>query len=272
MTQANDHIPPAAADILRSVWVDMHSLTKSAAPASINEEDVGMAPGDDLTEVFEAESITNDSKLAFDRMVSFHDKVANLNDSVESFLMHTGTTVGLGIAMIADIGNLGYAITSGDMTALPESFTEMLKITPFTFTAGVAMLGAEATCEMTQHLSRGYARLKDLGDAHQRISDGATPYAEKLSDRLSDSEHAVYRNILKKSYTALHNQDFSQMHKYTDKLKQGISALVEKHQGSPSAGVIESTLLDIEAQLSDAVDEMHRPHAPGSEAASPGMA
>lgn len=271
-------LPPETREILRDVWDQMDSLTDDSPRLDAATADDAAYLDDSFNEVAQDQAAVDDAAKAFNRLTTFHEKVRNASDSIEAVLSSNAFGVTAATALTAQLGSMVYAASQGELI-LPfddVSRAEALKENGVFLAAGAAFLGAEITNEIGTNMAGGYARLNGLGEAHKRLAQGATPGAERMTDQLSGPEHDAYRGIIEKAYTVLHNQNFSDIRHFIDKMDDGIQSLVENHQGTTNAAHIEETLLDIEDQLTDAINATHQqepePGTPGASTTAPGMA
>lgn len=261
-------------DILRGIWHDAESLVNHDFLGHVDEEMAGQSLDDTLEGVAEDRLAIEEETMAFSRLVSFNSKVNSVVDKVSDVAGSPYTAMALAGGLLAKGGMMLYAASQGEMIGpdmsktaaerLVDSLDVLIPLGAFTMAQEANAIGSS--------ISKGYARLKGLGEANLRLVNGANPGADKLVDRLTDSEVEAYRNIVKKGYALLHNQDYGQMRQYLDKIDEGISALVDGFQSAKNASEIENTLWDIEARLSDAIDAEKTTQPSGASPTTPGMA
>jgi hypothetical protein len=265
-----------ASQILRDLWVDMDSLCQDHRLPEVDENVAGMGMDINFDEILEEQMAIEDSAMAFDRLVSFQDKLDNMDASLQSFLNHNTTLAAMGAGLIGGTLTAIYMATQGHLAPIdssgPTSFLSLLKEHPVVIGGASASLVAGASYEMVKRLGRGYARLHHLQEAHDRLLEGADPHSKALENRMTDSERESYRSIMEKVYTVLHNQDYGQARAYMDKLQDGIGNMVKNYQCSTDAHSIEFILQDIEARLTDAANDMQATATPRSTPTTPGMA
>ena len=77
--------------ILRDLWLEMDSLCQDHRLPEVDESIAGMEMDINFEEILEERMAIDDSAMAFDRLVSFQDKLDNMEASLQSFLNHNGT-------------------------------------------------------------------------------------------------------------------------------------------------------------------------------------
>lgn len=268
-------ISEAALNTLRDIWYEMESLCADQGLPEITEDDLGLALDMNFDDIESDHARLEDSALAFDRLVSFQDKLENMEASLQAFLNHNVTLAAMAVGVVGGSLAAMYMASQGQLEPLGHkdlSFIDLIKEHPVFIGGTLGGVAAGAAYEMTKRLGRGYAAIHQLQEAHDRLLEGADPKGKLIEHRLTPTEREAYRGIITQAYSVLHTQDHSQTRAYIDKLQSGISALVKKHQGAPDAHSIEHILNDIEARLSDAANEQTAVSAPGSSPTAPGMA
>lgn len=233
-----------AAEIL-ALWESISEVAPGhgAMPASLA----------DFARVSEDSQVIEDTTATFDRLVSLHERTRALAQMTHDFFDRPAVLATLAGSVVLGAAALGHGIAEGYIPAPPvhhNSIAEAFDKSPVTSSL-VAAIGAGTVAALTNELlDRGYARFTGLSDALYRLQNGADPKSEFLTHRLTEEERETYGDIVRLSYEVAASHDVETQQRFRDQIRQTMMGLVERLEGSPQAGMIQTTLNDLRDALS----------------------
>lgn len=246
MANAPHEIEAPDAPVSRETLNEISSLWDSIKEVSPGSGDMS-ASLQDFTNVKDDALVIEDATQSFDRLVSLNAKKQGLSD-----LWHNNDhPVVATSAALLGIAAFAYTIAQGpgSFPAGEETFGEAFNRDPITgslFTAvGIGTVGLG----VIDVLDRGYASFKGLGDALDRLNDGADPNADSLRERLSGSERDTYSDILRLGYEVSAGSDEVTQHRLLDQIRKTTVTITDKLQGTPQAGMIQEVLDNLHDSL-----------------------
>lgn len=226
----------------------------------------------DFTNVEADAQVIEDASVAFDRLVSMHDRKEALVDLSHRFLDNRACRLALGGGVILGVAAVIHNISHGHIPATPthhDSIREAFEQSPISSTI-LATIGAGTVAALANEvLDRGYARFAGLSDALHRLQDGANPRSDSLKDKLTETERETYGEILRLSYSVAAGQDPSTQERFLKKLGQSMRTIVENLENTPQAGMIQETLNGLRDALEAQASAQEAPGATTMQHAAP---
>lgn len=224
-------------DELEGLWQSLSEISPGGGemPATLK----------DFTNVQADAQVIEDTSKAFDRLVSLKSRTQSLADMTQKISENPKVQAAMVGGAVVGAAALAFGLNQGYIPAHPvhyDSLSDSFDNSPLTTTGIVGGTIVTSAMLANEVLSRGYARYAGLGDAVNRLSDGATPYADALGDQLSETERTTYGEILRMGYEVSASNDEITQQRFMERIHSTMKTVVSNLESTPQAGMIQETL------------------------------
>lgn len=239
-----DDNTPVSRDTIKEIsamWDSIKEIMpgKGEMPASLQ----------DFTSAKADAQVIDDSSQAFDRLIGINERKQSLSNlwMDNDYVAGGALLVGTAALLYSMYTGLGPPAPSG------ETFGDSLSRDPIQGSIILGIGAGTVGVAAMNILDRGYASFKGLGDALNRLDDGAIPYADSLRDRLSDSEVDTYSDILRLGYEVSAGSDEITQQQLLEQIRKTTMTITDKLEGTPQAGMIQEVLDSLHDSLAASV-------------------